>query len=1073
MLVALKQIMKYFLIRLIGVLLTTLPLSAITFAQSDAYSQLNQHYMKSIETARGTLQNPSRPSGFERFLLAFGSGSKFSRDERIGRILLAAHEQDKIIQRYINKQTGEDFFEPSPANQFIVSTALQTLKTRLKMSCAVCKSSQDLIDYRRTVDEYFEVFNITDAHSGFSGLPFTKLMQVRFFDPTFQKQVTDFHNRLEYLLENAAQNSDKTNYRGLQTNLWHEAIATTQGNEGAAVELLGLLMSRDVLITRYFKYMQVDNKEFLHAFAMVPITSRLLAELDREFRHDDRDIFSYDGRYAPKDDRSYYFWSAALASRRLHEAGHPERFIKLVSLEFARQYKVLRYFEQAGFSKDSVWYKKFYNNSLAALLTSGKGSKLGISAEVSVLDDVDLNAAEKAYLNSLSLDGTSEEQLKKDWVRQSLKNGVPNGRAAILLYDFANSKAGFSHMKFAIGSEVFEIHRFPNKSGSYLRERPLMESLLDAKAGSLPSGILEFEISDELKEKVIANLRDAADASMQYSFFNKVFNSDAFNCAGIIFESIKLAGFPLPHLASTDAFPFQIFAKMSRSIRNARVLGNSGKWSENFVKPNWEVATFTGANQKVNADFKGSVGSDWLKAEQALSASTPVLSNWRNLLGYLIPSFSSNGLLKEEYIPKNGNTLKLKTFLLPASLANRTYVTESVSENIRNIEFVDIKGKQYLRVFIHPNEVDQYAELEKQSIPDPVQWIATPSSSARSLYVQDANGKLPVFAVKTSLSVEMGGANRLIDHEKLSRAVVVSELISEIYKNSNGLLAQSEKSWEFMAEPVAVLPSTNVGGFILRNLPENSKNRIFLPLYSLISTRVGRDRWIDELYRYSGRSSKLEFVTKDLIAPMNELHNLLSIENGLTTELHQQNLLIEVDPITRKIKGLIVRDMDANWIDHSLRVGKLGKKAIQTDSFKSAAYDFRYAIAQENQIKSYTEILRTRSIEWLMKYFLNANDLQLALAFSDHNYIHAFNQKFPEYAVQRLAEMPEAWNKLHASVTSPEEKNVYFQIKKQNSKLKPSRVLELVRWFQSGITANKMNSSPKIIFPRCQSVFGD
>src|SRR5207248_1746103 len=129
-------------------------------------------------------------------------------------------------------------------------------------------------------------------------------------------------------------------------------------------------------------------------------------------------------------------------------------------------------------------------------------------------------------------------------------------------------------------------------------------------------------------------------------------------------------------------------------------------------------------------------------------------------------------------------------------------------------------------------------------------------------------------------------------------------------------------------------------------------------------------RWIDELFEASGLSQKDEFVWNELIKPLVELHSLLAIKNGLPTELHQQNLSVVIDRVTKRVKGLMVRDMDGHTVDHSLRVHQLGKSVLGEGDFRTSASLFRYAHAQNNQMVSYLEKLRMESIQWIFKYVL-------------------------------------------------------------------------------------------------------
>ncbi|MBL7542184.1 MAG: hypothetical protein JNL11_00125 [Bdellovibrionaceae bacterium] len=668
-----------------------------------------------------------------------------------------------------------------PANERIVDVGLAVLKAKIKLSCNFCESAADWSEYRKTVDAYFDFFDVKDAHGGFSGLPFAKFMETKFYDAEFQTHVIELFKRLQ-----AISDSFKDKSYSLDTNIYKLALDVTGGDKSKSIELLGLMTSRDVLITRYLKYLRVSNPEFMHAFALTPVYARLITELDRKQSGTADDRFSYDGKAKTSDNRAYYFWSAALASKKLIEMGYGEKYVQRVSLEFPRQYKVIRYFEARGFLRDEKWKANFISGSFQAMRISGNGQRVGKHA----VSDSELELPEKvnAYLNSLNIGRSVENFYKKEWLSSALHDGLLDGKAAILFYDFASSKVGFSHVKLIVGGRAFEIHRFKNSDGTYLRERDLMDSLLDSKPGVLPSGILEFNVDSEQAKDVLGHLSKASDSAMKYSFFNKMFNKDAFNCAGVIYDSLKKSGVPLPELARLDVTASQIFQRMVTGIPNARLLGKDGKWINNLVVPNLSRASFFGSTVKVNSDLKYAVGVETLKAEQGLSATTPLLSNLRNMLGVFVKNFSSNGNLDEVYIPKNANTLEITSVLLTPEQAGQVVSVKDASMIPNDLAFPLVDGKRWVRFFIHPATVAHFRTLIETAKVDPVKWIGTPSASARSLYIQDQQGKVSVFMIKTSLVERMGGSSRIINEERITRAVRVSEIVNGIHKASGGVL---------------------------------------------------------------------------------------------------------------------------------------------------------------------------------------------------------------------------------------------------------------------------------------------
>ena len=145
--------------------------------------------------------------------------------------------------------------------------------------------------------------------------------------------------------------------------------------------------------------------------------------------------------------------------------------------------------------------------------------------------------------------------------------------------------------------------------------------------------------------------------------------------------------------------------------------------------------------------------------------------------------------------------------------------------------------------------------------------------------------------------------------------------------------------------------------------------------------------------------------------------------------------MIVVDKDTKKVKGLMLRDMDGNWVDHSLRTNYLHKPSVGTGSLFEDAKTLNYLWAQENQFNSYAEIIRERSFGNIFKYALTTKDVQWIQKQSDEFYVHQFNKVFPKYKIENVTTLKEQWKQIHADVTTDAEKMIYEQIR--NEKYKP------------------------------------
>jgi hypothetical protein len=449
------------------------------------------------------------------------------------------------------------------------------------------------------------------------------------------------------------------------------------------------------------------------------------------------------------------------------------------------------------------------------------------------------------------------------------------------------------------------------------------------------------------------------------------------------------------------------------------------------------VAAFAGAPTPGETVFGQNIGIEFVNAEQSLVERIPWGSDISNTIGKMLPfpnSLTSNGALPVEYHPTSGRVFPLTVVYIPEDEIPLLAISKAGSPIMESMISKDERGRRLIPFFIHPNELKHYRGLIEKYPQANVSLQATPSSSARSLLTQDLAGELPPFVVKTSLSVKMGGAGRLIDNERVARAVAVNDLVDEVRRESGGRLEEEGQSWDFFRESFAALPpDSKLGGYIFRELPSTMRDDIVLPVFALIADRSPKKRWIDDLYEKSGRRSMAEFIWEDLVKPQLDLH-MVFMEHGLTTEFHQQNVCIRVDRATGKVMGVVLRDMDSNWVDHSLRAHALGLRRLGSGDFKDEAYLFRYAYAGRNHAVSYIQKLRSDNVTQTYRYVLDKEGMKSLLRKSDEYYMARFNRDFPAYRIERISQLKGAWERIARDVVTPDERKIYDEIEAPHSK---------------------------------------
>lgn len=235
---------------------------------------------------------------------------------------------------------------PVPQTSMRIKTVFSLLQTALTRE----NKSQNRSDHQkwqRAVADYFDIFDIKAINPEFSGLPFFSLAQKYFTTVSFQTQTLALHHSLRMLIQRLTPlvlipRGPKDTSLSL-VNIWSLAMEACEQNEKDAVTLLGFLLARDSSIVEYFKYIPVENPLFIKAAGEVPVLTRLLVEMLKEYFHDEHDFFSYEGRLSTKNFKNYYFWSAALAAQEMHKRGHDIKITREIATRFSRLYKQVAY----------------------------------------------------------------------------------------------------------------------------------------------------------------------------------------------------------------------------------------------------------------------------------------------------------------------------------------------------------------------------------------------------------------------------------------------------------------------------------------------------------------------------------------------------------------------------------------------------------------------------------------------------------------------------------------------------------------------------------------------------------
>lgn len=352
-------------------------------------------------------------------------------------------------------------------------------------------------------------------------------------------------------------------------------------------------------------------------------------------------------------------------------------------------------------------------------------------------------------------------------------------------------------------------------------------------------------------------------------------------------------GIPVSWIETPKAQPFS-----STEFRNDPIL-HEAQLAEPVARYVKKEGLYGRDRRRGFFDLPRSIAS-WLIWEQGLNDRVEDLNNFPD-------SIQDNNGISPEYLPERRPVFWIDTVEIPIEEA-RVLRTGKIPAQL----FVNRGGRRYVRFFIHPESRKFFAKkLRKYKVKR--EYLATPTSSHRSLVIWNPDTKEPPLGVKVSLDVDIGGVRRLVSRGQIERAAAASALIKTIPEADLQRL-----KIRFFDEPVGVHPQGIDYGFSLRELalklPEGVE---IVPLFSLFSKPARGPPPIVNLAKRSGLPI-LEFCRKAVIDPLVEQAVYLAFEHGLVGEPHEQNVLMEIKNGSPS-GAFWYRDMSGHSINPGLR----------------------------------------------------------------------------------------------------------------------------------------------------------
>lgn len=368
------------------ILFSLLLLSAsLSFAQENylgAIAKLKQQFTIPYQSAPA--RGKDMATSAYRMAFSFGSANPTNN---VGNILLSYDLQTEAVQEMVDYQTKniEPMLPEKIDNDLKTNLALVFVQQGMAWNCRHCETADERATFRKATADFMNLYDIEGAGKAsrrskkkFSGLPFFTEIMKRFADPEFQNNVINFYTELQQVVVSMA---DKAQ---LKTNVFELALKACNGDRQKAIELAGILISRDTNVIKYFDYVSTTNLKFIEATSMSPLLIRLIVEVDRSVNNYRYDRFSYDGKFEAYDVRNYYFWSGAYTTLKLSEMGYSDKTLLELNTNFPRFYKILRYIEELSgralqLFKGKGWKaidnEAFWRDTITVMKNSAEGSR--------------------------------------------------------------------------------------------------------------------------------------------------------------------------------------------------------------------------------------------------------------------------------------------------------------------------------------------------------------------------------------------------------------------------------------------------------------------------------------------------------------------------------------------------------------------------------------------------------------------------------------------------------------------------------------------------------------------------
>ncbi|MCC6751812.1 MAG: hypothetical protein IT371_29435 [Deltaproteobacteria bacterium] len=279
------------------------------------------------------------------------------------------------------------------------------------------------------------------------------------------------------------------------------------------------------------------------------------------------------------------------------------------------------------------------------------------------------------------------------------------------------------------------------------------------------------------------------------------------------------------------------------------------------------------------------------------------------------------------YAPEQRRFFQLKSYWVDAERMH-AFPTDELAGTLRPMFLRQQNGRAQVRLVVHPESEPLYARLVAGA-ERAEDFTASATASSRTLISWAPGHPETPFFLKVSLDKMLNGARRTISQGEIARSAGIGLLLEADRAGRvarPGAAAALPASFAALPEVLTAIPrGMPEGGMIIRLIPEGviAGRTQCMPLFALHSPGPnGAMPALVEMIRRSGQPAET-FIRERVIAPCVRQWIELSVKNGITSEPHGQNVLLELDARGLPTGTVVNRDFGGFWVDFEHR-GRLG-----------------------------------------------------------------------------------------------------------------------------------------------------